>query len=88
MEKLAAEAAYNALHDEEAGFHDGTFTSWAPKRSVRHPYAATAGMAIGVAKRDVAPHDLFTTRRDASPIASVAEQAPGEQDKSGGGRDQ
>lgn len=80
MEREAAEAAYAALH-ESAGFHDGTFTSWAKDRSDEYPHSYTSGVGINVAKRDVAPHDLFTTDRDASPLASVAEQAPGEQDE-------
>lgn len=91
MEREAASVAYEALHGASAAWHDGTFTSWAKDRSPEHPYPASAGMSIGVAKRDLAPHDLFTTDRDASPIASVAEQAPGEQDdpdaSSGDGQD-
>ena len=72
MEREAADAAYAALHDQDSGamFHDGTFTSWAAKRSPSHPYAATAGVTIGVADRDLAPWDRFTKDRDASPVAS------------------
>lgn len=66
MERDAAEAAYNELHTD-LGWHDGTHTSWAEKRSASHPYPSTAGLAIGVAERDVAPWDEFTTRVDASP---------------------
>lgn len=83
MELKAAEAAYGALH-ENLGYHDGTFTSWAKDRGDEHPYAANSGVAIGVAKRDVAPHDKFTTERDASPLRSVAEQAPSKQDEADG----
>lgn len=89
MEREAAVDAYAALHGEDAAYHDGTFTSWAKVRSDGHPYSAMAGVSIGVAKRDLAPWDLFTTKRDASPAQSVAEQAPGEQDDandSGGDR--
>lgn len=81
MEREAAEAAYTALH-EAAGFHDGTFTSWVKDRSDSHPYAAASGVAISVAKRDVAPHDEFTTDRDASPL--VAEESPGDEDEADG----
>lgn len=80
MEREAADAAYQALHDEESGaaFHDGTFTRWAGKRSASHPYAANAGVTIGVADRNLAPWDRFTKDRDASPVEpSVgAEQSP------------
>jgi len=71
MERFAADAAYSALHTEEAGaaYHDGTFTSWAAKRSASHPYSAMAGVTIGVADRDLAPWDRFTKDRDASPVA-------------------
>lgn len=79
MEREAASAFYGALH-EDAPFHDGTFQSWAKERSRSHPYKYDEGVSIGVAKRDLAPHDLFTTKPDASPTVSVAEQAPGEQD--------
>lgn len=82
MEREAASDAYVALHGEDAAFHDGTFTSWVKVRSAEHPYSAMAGVSIGVARQDLAPHDKFTTDRDASPIASVAEQSPREQDQS------
>ena len=82
MEREAAEAAYQALHGEKAGWHDGTFTSWAAERSPSHPYPAMAGVSIGVAATDLTPWDRFTTQRDASPVPpSVSgEQAPRQQD--------
>lgn len=73
MEREAASDAYAALHGEDAAFHNGTFTSWSKTRSAAHPYSAMAGVSIGVAKTDVAPHDLFTTDRDASPVRPPAE---------------
>lgn len=79
MEREAAIEAYAALHGEDAAWHDGTFTRWSKSRSAEFPYPALAGVSIGVAATDIAPHDQFTTRRDASPFASVAQQAPGEQ---------
>jgi hypothetical protein len=85
MEREAAEASYAALHGEEHGFHNGTFTSWAKDRSAAYPYEAKSGVRIGVDKRDRAPHDKFTTVRNASPDESVAEQAPSEQDETAGG---
>ena len=66
MEREAAEAAYAELHREEP-FHDGTFTSWAEKRSRTHPYHFQEGVKIGVADVDLAPEDKFTTDRYASP---------------------
>ncbi len=68
MEREAAQAAYESLHGEHAGWHDGTFTSWVGVRSAEYPYSATSGVAIGVAPRDLSPHDDFTTDRDASPF--------------------
>lgn len=68
MEREAAQAAYRDLH-EERPWHDGTFTSWAAKRSASHPYPFDAGVQIGVADTDVAPWDHFATKRDASPVA-------------------
>lgn len=70
MEREAAAEAYTSLHDEDAAYHDGTFTNWAKKRSAEYPYAAMAGVSIGVAKVDLAPHDEFTTQVDASPVES------------------
>lgn len=80
MNREGAGDAYAALHGEDAAYHDGTFTDWGKVRSADHPYSAMAGVSIGVAKTDLAPWDDFTTNRDASPVRSVAEQAPGEQD--------
>ena len=80
MEREAADAAYAALH-EDLPFHDGTFTSWSAKRSTSHPYHFRSGVTFGVADRDVAPWDRFTTDRDASPVdpSLRAEQSPGQQ---------
>lgn len=79
MEREAAADAYAALHGENAAYHDGTFTSWAKVRGPGHPYSAMAGVSIGVAKSDIAPHDAFTTERDASPVKSVAQESPDQQ---------
>lgn len=80
MEREAAEAAYSALHGKDAAYHDGTFTDWAKTRSASHPYAAQSGMSIGVADRNLAPWDAFTTQVNASPVESVAQESPGEKD--------
>lgn len=70
MEREAAEVAYSTLHgaDTDAQWHNGTFASWSKERSAAHPYSASSGMSIGVADRDLAPWDKFTTEVDASPI--------------------
>lgn len=68
MEREAAQEAYETLHGDDAGYHDGTFTRWSGKRSAEFPYAAGSGVTIGVADSDVAPWDKFTTDRSASPL--------------------
>lgn len=80
MERQAASEAYHALH-EERPYHDGTFQSWAAKRSASHPYHFEAAVTIGVATTDLAPWDHFTTKRNASPVAP--KQSPGEKDEPG-----
>lgn len=84
MEREAADAMYAALH-EDVPFHDGTFTSWAKDRSHKHPYRFSEGVTIGVASTDLAPHDLFTTEKNASPVppgsadgVTLAQQAVGD----------
>lgn len=67
MEREAAAAAYQALHQEQ-GYHDGTFTQWAAERSAAYPYPAMAGVSIGAAANDLTPWDTFTTEVDASPV--------------------
>lgn len=68
MERMAAEAAYEALH-EKRPWHNGTFTSWADKRSASHPYHFKHGVTIGVADHDVTPWDSkWTTQESASPV--------------------
>lgn len=81
MEHHAAVAAVAALRGESAAFHDGSFTNWAKVRSDEHPYPAGAGEVIGVADRDLAPWDHFTTDLEASPVRSVAEETPGDQNQ-------
>ena len=71
MEREAAAAAYQALHQEQ-GYHDGTFTRWAAERSAAYPYPAMAGVSIGAAANDLAPWDTFTTEVDASPAGPVS----------------
>ena len=61
MEAAAANALYDELH-EKAGYHDGTFSSWAEKRSKSHPYHYRAGVTIWVAQTDLDPTDKFLTR--------------------------
>lgn len=67
MARAGFQAAYDALH-EERGYHDGTFTDWARKRSQYHPYAANEGVTIGSALENLTPHDEFNTKVDASPV--------------------
>ncbi len=69
-EAAAAEAMYSRLH-EDAPFHDGTYADWAKVRSASHPYHFSDGVHIGVADRDIAPHDQFTTDVNASPVPSA-----------------
>lgn len=79
MEREAASARFAELHSERP-FHDGTYTSWAKERSRSHPYHFGDGVTIWAADMDAAPWDEFTTSVDASPVGSVGEQSPGEQD--------
>lgn len=72
MERLAAEAAYLALHEDEP-YHDGTHTNWAKDRSREYPYHATEGVSVGVALTDLTPWDHFMTQPDASPIPPTDE---------------
>ena len=58
MERAAADWRYDTLH-EKRPFHDGTFESWAEKRSLSHPYHARDGVTLWVAESDLAPHDHF-----------------------------
>lgn len=78
MAQEAFDARYAALHQAQP-FHDGSFSSWAKERSDSHPYHFAAGVLVGVADRDVTPWDDFATEVDASPLRSVAEQAPSEE---------
>jgi hypothetical protein len=77
MEREAASRAYAELHSERS-FHDGTFTSWAKERSRSHPYHFGDGVSLWVADQDAAPWDEFTTKVNASPVESVAEQTQSE----------
>lgn len=58
MATAGAEALYAQLH-EGAPFHDGTFKSWAQKRSRTHPYHFSDGVTIWVAEEDLTPDDDF-----------------------------
>ncbi|MEQ7847717.1 hypothetical protein [Nocardioides kribbensis] len=60
MERAAAHARYQALH-EELPFHDGTFTNWAEGRSALHPYRFDEGVNVWVAPVDMTPGDKFLT---------------------------
>lgn len=82
MERAAADARYAALH-EDAPYHDGSFSSWAEQRSPSHPYHYSEGVTVGVAERDLAPWDKFTTEVSASPVkplSALDEWRPGEGD--------
>lgn len=80
MEAIAAQAAYDDLHEAEP-YHNSTFRSWSKTRTKSHPYFYSAGVTIGVADRDLSPDDPFTTERDASPHGSVAQEPPGDEDE-------
>lgn len=58
MELAAAERMYGDLH-EERPFHDGTFTHWSKKASVRTPYHFLDGVRIWVSETDLSPDDDF-----------------------------
>lgn len=73
MERAATNSAYAKLH-EKAPYHDGTFRSWAKEWSPKHPYHYNDGVSIGVADRDLTPHDAFTTEADASPVPAGADE--------------
>lgn len=78
MATAAAGAKYDGLHEAQQ-YHDGSFMSWRKERSDSHPYRYNDGVRIGVAESDLVPWDHFTSRVNASPIKSVAEQAPSEE---------
>jgi hypothetical protein len=73
MELAAAHARYAAVH-EDRPFHDGSFKSWAAKRSSSHPYKYDEGVSIFLAETDVQPWDEFLTREDADPQEPEATQ--------------
>lgn len=58
METAAANSRYDAKH-EKRPYHDGTFKSWAEKRSPGHPYHARDGVTIWVHDEDLSPDDNF-----------------------------
>lgn len=64
-EREAAEAKYAALH-EKRPYHDGTYESWAEKRTDDHPYHYSDGVTIWVAEQDVNPDDKFLDPPDIS----------------------
>jgi hypothetical protein len=57
----------NAIRADKK-WHDGSFTHWSEVRDAGHPCPAGAGEIIGVASRELAPWDAFTTDLNASPI--------------------
>jgi hypothetical protein len=61
METAAAQELYADLHEKEP-YHDGTFKSWAEKRSFDHPYHFNDGVTFYAAPVDVNPDDQFLTR--------------------------
>lgn len=67
MEREAAQATYAELHEYHK-FHDGTFTSWSPKRTELFPYQFDSGVRISVTGEDLTPWDLFTRDTDANPV--------------------
>lgn len=73
MERAAAIAAYEALHEKEP-YHNGTFSDWSKDRDADHPYHYRDGVTFGVAETDRAPHDRFTTDPDASPVPEQCEE--------------
>lgn len=62
-----ARAQFDALHADRP-FHDGTRQRWSDKWSREFPFRYDDGTHIDVALTDVAPFDLFTTRKNASPV--------------------
>lgn len=66
MEREAAAAAYSRLH-ADAPYHDGSWADWSDKQSASHPYGYNDGVKFGVAVRDLAPDDKFTTDVNARP---------------------
>lgn len=56
-------AEANRLYDESHGdlWHDGTRTTWMPKRSPLTPYSHRDGVTIWVAAVDLTPDDDFLT---------------------------
>ena len=91
MERLAAQHAWRDLHSDRP-WHDGTFTSWAEKRSPSHPYHFDDGVTVGVAPMDVSPDDDFL-RHENMPLGGTSaaggnvDEQPHEHEKHGG-RDQ
>ena len=58
MDKVAAEARYDDLHDK-APYHDGTFKRWSAKRSDNFPYHCKDGVTIWAGSQDFNPDDKF-----------------------------
>lgn len=73
LERISAGYRYAQLHEKEP-YHDGTFGRWAEDRSLEFPFHYSDAVTIGVALTDVAPWDLFTTQRNASPITRRDQQ--------------
>ena len=61
MALAAADAKYDELH-EKRPYHNGTFESWAEKRSASHPFHFRDGVGIWVSRDDLTPEDLFLDR--------------------------
>lgn len=57
----AAEAAYDALHEDKP-FHDGSFRLWSAKRGGKYRFHYRDGVTLTVHREDLSPDDDFLTR--------------------------
>lgn len=58
MARMGALNRYNLLHGKKP-WHDGTFTSWAEKPSLEHPFKFDDGVNIWMSQYDLTPDDDF-----------------------------
>lgn len=56
--KAAADAAYDALHEEKP-YHDGSFKRWSDKRRGAFRFHYRDGVTISVHREDISPDDDF-----------------------------
>ena len=77
-ELAVAERTFDHLH-KDAPWHDGSFQVWRKEFSPETPWHYKDGTTLYLSEVDENPDDHFLTDKLASPLGSVAEQAPGDE---------